>query len=131
MAFGGSTRSTSWTPRVIPFGVLIAILGGWVIAAALVGPSFGFGFFDDSSWQFSAKQWELALIPGLVAVVGGLRLLRPSRSGVLGALLAFEAGGWLIPGPSFYPLWSSGRILPFGSEGMKALRWLGHFYGPG
>src|ERR687887_545302 len=59
-------RSTTWTPKVIPFGFLIAVLGGW-----------------------------------------------------------------LILGPILYPLWSSGTIEPYGSEGMKAVRWLGHFYGPG
>src|ERR671934_176350 len=40
-------------------------------------------------------------------------------------------GGWLIVGPILYPLWSSGTIEPYGSEGMKALRWLGQVYGPG
>jgi hypothetical protein len=124
-------RSSAWTPRAIPFGFLIAVLGGWVIAAALVGPAFNFGFFNDSSWQFSAKQWETQLIPGIVAVVGGFMLMTPSRGGALGALLAFTAGGWLILSPILYPLWSSGSIQPYGSEGMKALRWLGHCYGPG
>jgi hypothetical protein len=125
-------RSTARTPTLIPFGFLIAVLGGWVIAAALIGPAFNFGFFNDSSWQFSAKQWEMQLIPGLVAVVGGFMVMAPSRgSGALGALLAFLAGGWLIVGPILYPLWSSGTIEPYGSEGMKALRWLGQVYGPG
>src|SRR6266487_1143897 len=112
-------RSTiTWTPKTIPFGFLIALLGGWVIAAALVGPLFNFGFFNDTTWQFSTKQWETQLIPGIVAVVGGFMLMTPSRGGgALGAIL--------------YPLWSSGTIQPYGSEGMKALRWIGHFYGPG
>jgi len=133
VALGRSTtRSTAWTPKAIPLGFLIALLGGWVIAAALVGPLFNFGFFNDTSWQFSTKQWETQLIPGIVAVVGGLMLMTPSRGGgALGALLAFAAGGWLIVSPILYPLWSSGTIQPYGSEGMKALRWLGHFYGPG
>ena len=72
-----SRRSTAWTPKAIPFGFLIALLGGWVIAAALVGPLFNFGFFNDTSWQFTAKQWETQLIPGIVAVVGGFMLMTP------------------------------------------------------
>jgi hypothetical protein len=125
-------RSTAWTPKAIPFGFLIALLGGWVIAAALVGPLFNFGFFNDSTWQFSTRQWETQLIPGIVAVVGGFLLMTPSRGGgALGALLAFVAGGWLIVVPILYPLWSSGTIEPYGSQGMQALRWIGHFYGPG
>lgn len=35
-----------------------------------------------------------------------------------------------FPGTA-HPLWSSGSIEPYGSEGMKALRWIGHSYGPG
>jgi hypothetical protein len=122
----------AWTPKAIPFGLLIALLGAWVIVAALIGPIFNFGFFNDNSWDWSTKQWELQLIPGAVAVLGGLLLMTPARaSGSLGALLAFAAGGWLIVSPVLYPLWSSGDVKTFGSEGMKALRWIGHFYGPG
>jgi hypothetical protein len=116
----------------VPFGLLIALLGAWVIVAALIGPTFNFGFFNDHSWNWSTKQWELQLIPGAVAVLGGLLLMAPSAgSGSLGALLAFAAGGWLVVSPVLYPLWSSGNVHTFGSEGMKALRWIGHFYGPG
>ena len=125
-------QTRAWTPKAIPFGLLIALLGAWVVAAALVGPLFGFGFFNHHSWQFGARQWELQLIPGLVAFVGGLMLMTPSRGGgAFGALLAMAAGAWLVVGPVVYPLWSSGTIHPYGSEGMKALRWIGHFYGPG
>jgi hypothetical protein len=116
----------------IPFGLLIALLGAWVIVAALIGPIFNFGFFNDHSWNWSTKQWELQLIPGAVAVFGGLLLMTPARGGAsLGALLAFAAGGWLIVSPILYPLWSSGEVKTFGTEGMKALRWIGHFYGAG
>ncbi len=125
-------RSTTWTPKAVPFGFLIALLGAWVIAAALVGPLFNFGFFNDTTWQFSTRQWEMQLIPGIVAVIGGLMLMMPSRGGgALGALLAFAAGAWLIVGPILYPLWASGTIHPYGSQGMQSLRWIGHFYGAG
>jgi hypothetical protein len=129
---GTTTTTRAWTPKAIPLGLLIALLGGWVIAAALVGPLFDFGFFNDDSWNFSTKQWELQLIPGIVAVVGGLLLMTPSSgSGSFGALLGFLAGAWLIVGPVVYPLWSSGEVHTFGTEGMKTLRWVGHFLGPG
>lgn len=135
MAFrrtGTNSATTRWTPKAIPFGLLIALLGAWVIVAALIGPVFNFGFFNDTSWSFTTKQWELQLIPGAVAVVGGLLLMTPSSgSGSFGALLAFAAGGWLVVSPVLYPLWSSGDVHTFGSEGMKTLRWIGHFYGPG
>src|SRR3954447_2832505 len=129
MALG---RNTAWTPKAIPFGFLIALLGAWVIAAALVGALFNFGFFNDETWNFSSAQWQTQLIPGIVAVIGGFMLMTPSGGGgALGALLAFAAGGWLIVSPILYPLWSSGTIHPYGSQNMQALRWIGHFYGPG
>jgi hypothetical protein len=59
-------------------------------------------------------------------------LMTPARGwGRLGALLAFLAGAWLVVGPSFYPVFSSGTVAPYGSELGKALRWVGHFYGVG
>lgn len=133
MAFRRRTpRTRAWTPRAVPFGLLIALIGAWVIVAALIGPSFNFGFFNDKSWDFSTKQWELQLIPGAVAVAGGFLLMTPSRTtGSLGVLLAFAAGGWLIVGPVIYPIWSSDTVKTFGSESMQALRWVGHFYAPG
>jgi hypothetical protein len=116
----------------IPFGLLIALLGTWVIVAALIGPIFNFGFFNDNTWDFSKEQWILQLIPGAVAVVGGLLLMTPSRGGgTLGALIAFAAGAWLLIGPTLYPVWWNHDVKTFGSDGMQALRWIGHFYGPG
>ena len=122
----------AWTPKAVPAGLLIALIGAWVIVAALIGPSFNFGFFNDKSWDFSTKQWELQLIPGAVAVVGGLLLTTPSSTtGYLGVLLSFAAGAWLVVSPVLYPIWSSGTVETFGSDSMKALRWVGHFYAPG
>jgi hypothetical protein len=129
----GTTTMRAWTPKAIPFGLLIGLLGAWVIVAALIGPVFNFGFFNDHTWSFTKEQWVLQLIPGIVAVVGGLLLMAPSAgSGSFGALLAFLAGAWLLVGPVLYPVWfNGGGVHTFGTEGMKALRWIGHFYGPG
>jgi hypothetical protein len=125
-------RVRSWTPKAIPVGLAIALLGAWAFAVPLVGPYFNFGFASDAAWQFSREQWILQLAPGIVAFVGGLMLMTPARGwGWLGALLAFVAGAWLVVGPSFYPVFSSGTVDPYGSELMRAVRWVGHFYGVG
>jgi hypothetical protein len=117
----------------IPFGVLIALLGAWAFFVPLVGPYFNFGFASDEAWQFSARQWELQLAPGAAAFVGGVMLVLPGRRllGWLGGALALVAGLWLVVGPSFYPVFSSGTVQPYGSEWMQALRWIGHFYAVG
>jgi hypothetical protein len=125
-------RVRMWTPKAVPFGILIALLGAWAFLAPLVGPYFGFGFESDDAWRFSAQQWELQLIPGLAAVAGGLMLATPARGwGRLGAGLALAGGGWLLLGPSLYPLWADGVVEPYGSETMRAVRWIGHFYAAG
>jgi hypothetical protein len=127
-----SRRSRSWTPKAIPLGLAIALLGGWAFFVPLLGCYFGFGFDSDTAWRFTGQQWELQLAPGIAAFVGGLMLMTPARGrGWLGGLLAFLAGAWLVSGPSFYPVFSSGHLAPYGSEMMKAVRWLGHFYGVG
>ena len=125
-------RPRSWTPKAIPFGLLILLLGLWAFFAPLLGGYFGFGFSSGATWQFSARQWELQLAPGIVAAVAGFMLMTPARGwGRLGGLLAFLAGAWLVAGWAFYPVWSSGTAEPYGSELMRGVRWLGQLLGPG
>jgi hypothetical protein len=125
-------RPRTWTPKAIPFGLLIALLGAWAFFVPLVGPYFHFGFYTHTAWQFTGQQWELQLASGIAAFVGGVMLITPQRGwGRIGAALAFLAGAWLIVGPAFYPVFSSGKVAPYGSEIGMALRWVGHFYGVG
>jgi hypothetical protein len=125
-------RTRAWTPAAIPVGLVIALLGAWAFFVPLLGAYFNFGFDSDTAWRFTGQQWELQLAPGIAAFVGGLMLMTPARGwGWLGGLLAFVGGAWLVVGPSFYPTFSSGTIEPYGSELMRAVRWVGHFYGVG
>jgi len=127
-----SRRPRSWTPRAIPFGTLILLLGLWAVFSPLVGGSFGFGFYSDATWHFPAKWWELHFAGGLGAAVGGFLLMTPARGwGALGRMLAFLGGAWLVAGWAFYPVWANGTIEPFGGDFMHGLRWLGHLVGPG
>src|SRR5205085_12360528 len=89
-------RPRSWTPKAIPFGTLILLLGLWAIFAPLVGGYFGFGFHSDATWQFPANWWEIHFAGGLAAAIGGFMLMTPARGwGALGRLLAFLGGSWL------------------------------------
>jgi hypothetical protein len=125
-------RSRSWTPKAIPFGMLVLLLGLWTIFAPLVGGSFGYGFYSESTWHFPAKWWELHFTGGLAAAAGGFMLVTPARGwGRLGALLALLGGLWLIVGWAFYPVWANGSIQPYGSDFVRGLRWLGQLLGPG
>lgn len=126
-----SRRPRTWTPKAIPFGMLVLVLGLWAFFVPLVGGYFGFGFASDATWQFSGRQWELQLVPGLVAAAGGFMLMTPARGwSRLGALLAFLAGAWLVVGWAFYPAWA-GALVPEGGAVMRGVRWLGQLLGPG
>jgi hypothetical protein len=112
--------------------MVVLLLGAWAFAVPLVGPYFNFGFSSDEAWLFSKQQWELQLVPGIAAAVGGFMLITPARGwGRLGALLAFLAGAWLVCGWAFYPVWANDTFQPYGSEFWKGLRWLGQLLGPG
>jgi hypothetical protein len=125
-------RARSWTPKAIPFGTLILLLGLWAIFAPLVGGYFGFGFYTPATWHFPTKWWELHFAGGLAAAAGGFMLMTPARGwGALGRLLAFLGGAWLVSGWAFYPVWATGTIEPYGSELVRGLRWLGQLVGAG
>jgi hypothetical protein len=125
-------RPRTWTPKAIPFGLLILLLGLWAAAAPLVGGYFQFGFYSDATWDFTKKIWELHVVPGLVSAIGGFMLMTPARGwGRLGGLLAFLGGAWLVTGWAFYPIWADGAIHPYGGATMQGVRWIGHLLGPG
>ena len=129
------TRARRWTPAAIPVGVLLMALGAWAFIVPLVGPYFNFGFFTDSTWTFSARHWELLLLPGLAIALGGLVMTMPSAGlGWLGGLLAAAGGAWLLVGPSLFPLWTSTDHVAVDvphNQTMTALLWIGYFYGTG
>ena len=128
-------RTTRWTPAAIPVGILLMALGAWAFLAPLVGPYFNYGFFTDHTWVFSARHWELSLLPGIAIFAGGLLLTVPAAGlGSLGSLLAFVGGAWLLVGPSLFPLWTSSngvQVTVPHSQLLKSLLWIGYFYGTG
>ncbi|TMK99089.1 MAG: hypothetical protein E6G34_06215 [Actinobacteria bacterium] len=117
-------------------GLLIALLGIWGALIPFVGPYFDYSFGVNSTWHYTADRLWLEILPGALALVAGLLLLRASRrtSGTLGGWLAVTAGAWFVIGPSMSLTWESGagpigRPL-FGST-RQMLELVGYFYGLG
>jgi len=117
-------------------GLLIALLGIWGALIPFVGPYFDYSFGVNSTWHYTADRLWLDILPGALALVAGLLLLRASRrtSGTLGGWLAVTAGAWFVIGPSMSLTWESGagpigRPL-FGST-RQMLELVGYFYGLG
>ena len=92
-------------------GLLILIGGIWGGLAPFVGPYFHFVLGPDKAWTWTSGRLWLSVIPGVVAVVAGLMLLRagPRTGGRLGAVLAIAAGAWFAVGPDISQFWQRRR----------------------
>ena len=117
-------------------GALIVVLGVWGALIPFVGPYFHYAFGNYDAWYYTTNRLWLDIVPGALAVLGGLWLLRSSRrtSGVLGGWLALAAGAWFAIGPSASLLWHrAGNPIgtPTGGHVRQAVEWLGYFHALG
>lgn len=123
-------------------GVLLMLLGAWGGVIPFVGPYFGYAFTPDKHWAYTSGRLWLSIVPGAVAVIGGLLVLAFDRIAALGGLLAALGGAWFVLGQSIVadalsghsissgsPVTASGAV--FGQATMKFLEGLGFFYGVG
>jgi hypothetical protein len=114
-------------------GILIIVLGVWGALIPFVGPYFHYAFGNNDTWHYSSNRLWLDILPGALAVVGGVLLLTSSRrsTGVLGGWLAVAAGAWFAIGPSVSLLWhSAGNPIgaPTGGHVRQAVELLGYFH---
>lgn len=94
-------------------GVLIAAVAAWGAIVPYVGPLFGYPMPPGANipaWEWTASHWQLHLVPGLIALLGGLMIL--ARRAGMGSLLALVGGAWFIVGNEFARVW-----LPVGGGG--------------
>jgi MFS family permease len=117
-------------------GLLVILLGVWGGLIPFVGPYFNYQIGTTSTWDWSIDRFWLSVLPGAVAVLGGLIMLYSTRRSTasFGGLLALAAGLWFIVGPSVSMLWNGGTQATgpaFGDTGTRVLEWIGFFYGTG
>jgi len=117
-------------------GALIALLGAWGALIPFIGPAFGYAIGPDVSWHWTTGRLWLSVIPGAVAIVGGLMLMlsarRPTAS--FGALLGVLAGAWFVAGPTVSQLWNHGVSqagTAHGSNTLQVFELLGYFLATG
>jgi hypothetical protein len=113
-------------------GVVIALLGLWGALIPFVGPSFSYVVGPDQSWHWTAGRFWLSVLPGIVAIVGGLLLATSARrpTASFGALLGVAAGAWFVVGPTVSELWNHGVSqagVAHGAKGVRVLEQLGYF----
>lgn len=119
-------------------GFLLMLLGAWAGIVAYVGPKFDFPFpagSDVSAWHWTSMAWQLSLLPGIGAVVGGAILLGAlglvRGAPAMGALIALASGTWLVVGEEFSRLWRSPPADGTGSDWMVIATNLGYHEGVG
>jgi hypothetical protein len=116
-------------------GALIVLLGIWGALIPFVGPYFDYSFGVNSVWHYTSRLW-LDILPGAVAVLGGVLLLRATtrKAGLVGGWLALLAGAWYAVGPAVSTTWEHGRSpigAPLFGTTRQTLELVGYFYGLG
>jgi hypothetical protein len=112
------------------------VLGAWGALIPFIGPYFHYAFGNYDTWHYTSNRLWLNILPGVLAIVGGVMLLRSSRraGGVLSGWLAVAAGAWFVIGPSVSLLWhraGSPIGVPTGGHVRQAVELLGYFFAPG
>jgi hypothetical protein len=122
--------------RGVPSGLLITILGAWGALVPFIGPYFDYSIGSGDTWHWATNRLWLSVLPGAVAVLGGLMMMfgATRRTVSAGALMATLAGIWFVVGPSVSMLWEHGDLgtgAALGDTGTRVLEWVGYFYGLG
>src|ERR1700686_4202672 len=88
-------------------GLLIALLGVWGAVIPFVGPYFDYSFGVNSAWHYTTDRLLLSILPGAVAFVGGVLIIRAASrpGGALGAWMALLAGVWFGLGAALSRIW--------------------------
>lgn len=117
-------------------GLLIVALGLWGALVPFIGPAFDLAIGPDETWNWTSGRFWLSVLPGVVAVIGGLLLMTSARrpTASLGAMLAIAAGAWFVVGPTVSQLWNDGASqagVVHGSDTTQVIAELAYFLGVG
>ena len=117
-------------------GTLIILLGLWGALIPFIGPSFHYAFGGFETWHYTSQRLWLCIVPGAVAVIGGLLLMRARTrvGGLTAGWVALAAGVWFAIGPSVSLRWHHTIYAigaPAGGYTRQLLEWVGYFYGVG
>ncbi|TPG31723.1 hypothetical protein [Mycolicibacterium hodleri] len=116
-------------------GFLVILLGLWGALVPFAGPAFNFAYDPDQGSAWSAARGWLEVLPGAVAVIGGLLLLLSQNraTAMFGGWLSVVAGAWFVIGRVMATTLTIGEIgRPVAETDVKAA-WLEltYFYGLG
>jgi hypothetical protein len=118
-------------------GVLLVLLGAWGALIPFVGPYFHYGYSPDRAWTYTSGRLWLDILPGGVAILGGLIALAATTrpAALFGAWLAAMSGAWFVVGQTLSTLWTAGGRqaagYPVGGTLTRAVEQVGFFTGLG
>jgi hypothetical protein len=116
-------------------GLLLMLLGIWGALIPFVGPYFHYAYTPDRAWTATSGRMWLEVLPGVVALVGGLVVLisRFRPAALIGAWLAAVAGAWFTLGGLIAGRWPSLPTagVPVGGSTATLLEQVGFFTGLG
>ena len=117
-------------------GLILLVLGAWGGIVPFIGPYFHYSFINHHTWHWTTGRLWLDVIPGAVALIAGLELMRTGNrvSGVFAGWLGAAAGTWFIVGQTVSTLWNHGVSQagrPLGSTFLRMSEQLGYFYALG
>jgi hypothetical protein len=94
--------------KIQKLGIGVAIVGVWGALVPYVGPVFGYDMGGGAAWTWTESRFTLHLLPGLLAVLGGMMMMGSARGRMrAGAALGALGGAWFIVGPVIRPAWAS------------------------
>jgi hypothetical protein len=94
--------------KIQKLGIGVAIVGVWGALVPYVGPVFGYDMGGGAAWTWTESRFTLHLLPGLLAVLGGMMMVGSARGRMrAGAALGAVGGAWFIVGPVIRPAWAS------------------------
>lgn len=118
-------------------GGLLVLLGAWGALIPFIGPYFHYAYSPDRSWTYNSGRLWLEVLPGAVALLGGLIVLAASMrpAAMFGAWLAAMSGIWFVVGQTLSTLWTTGNTpaagYPVGGAVTRAVEQVGFFTGLG
>jgi hypothetical protein len=109
-----------------------AISGCVLVAVGTIAALWPF-VIGDWAWEWHAGRFLLAVLPGAIAVAGGLVMLGGRRLPVqAGATLALIGGLWFLVAPPVYALFVSPELGTLESgQSVRMLQWAAFFCGAG
>ncbi|MDQ3468817.1 MAG: hypothetical protein M3487_03440, partial [Actinomycetota bacterium] len=121
--------------KIQKLGIVVAIVGLWGAAVPYAGPVFGYDMGGGSAWTWTESRFTLHLLPGLLAVLGGMTMMMGSGRGRMrvGAALGALGGAWFIVGPVIRPAWANSDGMMMMGNGVwdQIFTSLGYHYGTG